>query len=87
MNTGQVVTHSNRTLRKGGKPVTVTVYLPRDMTALQDEIAQVHAEAVISQVNRLTCPVEQKREIVQRVQEKVAQMAVPASDEFEQAVA
>ena len=87
MNSGQAVAHSNRTLRKGGRPVTVTVYGPRDITALQNEMAQVHAEAVIRQVERLACPVEQKREILRRVQERVAQRVASEANRFEQAVA
>gem|GEM_PF-6691406 len=46
--------------------MTVTVYLPRDMSALRDEIALLHAEAVAMQVQHLSCPLEQKRDIIYR---------------------
>ena len=50
--------------------MTVTVYLPQDMSALRGEIAlcdivaHVHAEAAAKQVERLACPLEQKREVL-----------------------
>ena len=47
--------------------MTVTVYLPQDMSALRDEIALIHAEAAAKQVERLACPLEQKREVLRAV--------------------
>ena len=46
--------------------MTVIVYLPQDMSALREEIALLHAEAAAMQVQRLACPLEQKREIISR---------------------
>ena len=44
--------------------MTVTLYLPQDMSALRDEIALIHAEVAAKQVERLACPLEQKREVL-----------------------
>ena len=52
--------------------MTVTVYLPQDMTTLRDEIALIHAEAAAKQVERLACPLEQKREVLKAVGEGVS---------------
>lgn len=55
--------------------MTVTVYLPQDMSALRDEIALLHAEAAAMQVQRLACPAEQKRAVLRVVGEGTAVMA------------
>jgi len=39
------------------------------MSALRDEIALIHAEAAAKHVERLTCPLEQKREVLRAVGE------------------
>ena len=52
---------------EGGGLLTVTVYFPQELTALRDEVALLHAEAVAAQVQRLACPVEQKREMLRTV--------------------
>ena len=56
--------------------MTVTVYLPQDMSALRDEIALIHAEAAAKHVERLACPLEQKREVLRAVGEKGVVMGI-----------
>ena len=50
--------------------MTVTLYLPSDISALRDEIALIHAEAAAKHVERLACPLEQKREVLSAVGER-----------------
>ena len=46
------------------------LYLPKDMAALQKQIAVSHAEVVAKRIAKLSCPVEQKIDILQAVQDK-----------------
>ena len=52
----------------------VTVYLPKNMLELERKIAALHAESVYQQVAKLTCPPEQKLEIIQGVQKKIKKL-------------
>jgi hypothetical protein len=55
--------------------VTIQVFMPQDMTALQRELASVHAELAFNQVNRLTVPLEVKRNIIDAVRDAVLREA------------
>ena len=60
----------------------VTVYLPQNMSALRDEIALLHAEAAAKQVERLACPLEQKREVLRAVEEAAIRRTNDALDKL-----
>lgn len=52
---------------KGGsskKFMNIVTHLPSDLSNLQYNLAQVHAKAIINQINRLDCPYEQKLQII-----------------------
>ena len=51
-------------------PVNLIVYRPRteqEQTELARRIAGIHAETVLRQVQELSCPAEQKRELLDAV--------------------
>lgn len=54
-------------------PVNLIVYRPRteqEQTELARRIAGIHAETVLRQVKELSCPAEQKRELLEGVVEE-----------------
>lgn len=55
-------------------PVNLITYFPRteqEQTELARRIAGIHAETVLRQVQELSCPAEQKRELLDRMIESV----------------
>jgi len=60
--------------------VTIQVFLPQDMASLQRELASTHAELAFNQVNRLTCPLEVKRNIIDAVCDAVLQEPSPEAN-------
>ena len=51
-------------------PVNLIVYRPRteqEQTELARRIAGIHADAVLRQVKELSCPAEQKKELLEGV--------------------
>ena len=57
-------------------PVNLIVYHPRteqEQTELARRIAGIHAETVLRQVQELSCPAEQKRELLEAVVQTAAQ--------------
>ncbi len=40
-----------------------------DKQALRQKVSEVQAEAVIKYISKLTCPLEQKRKLVQSIQD------------------
>ena len=42
----------------------------KDKQALRQKVSEVQAEAVTKYISNLTCPLEQKRKLVQAIQEK-----------------
>lgn len=57
-------------------PVNLIVYRPRteqEQTELARRIAGIHAETVLRQVKELSCPAEQKRELLEAVVQTAAQ--------------
>lgn len=51
-------------------PVNLIVYRPRteqEQTELARRIAGIHAETVLRQVQELSCPAEQKRELLEGI--------------------
>jgi hypothetical protein len=67
--------------------VTITVYLPKDLTQLRREIADIHAEAAAKQMERLACPAAQKQAILQAVNDKVQSETRSVEIEAQRAVA
>lgn len=59
---------------KGGSQLEVFVHYPKqesDKQALQQKVSEVQAEAVIKYISKLTCPLEQKMELVQSIQDTI----------------
>lgn len=55
-------------------PVNLIVYRPRteqEQTELARRTAGIHAETVLRQVKELSCPAEQKKELLERMVESV----------------
>ena len=46
------------------KPMNIVAHLPADLSDLHRSLAEVHANAIVKQINRLDCPYEQKVEIL-----------------------
>lgn len=42
-----------------------------DKQALRQKVSEVQAEAVIKYISKLTCPLEQKMELVQSIQDTI----------------
>lgn len=54
--------------------MTVTVHYPakqEDITALRERVASAHAQAVIHYLHRLSCPDEQKLELVKLIEKSL----------------
>ena len=70
----QVILNINNIARKGVEPILeVIVHYPKqesDKQALRQKVSEVQAEAVTKYSSKLTCPLEQKRKLVQAIQEK-----------------
>lgn len=57
-------------------PVNLIVYRPRteqEQTELARRIAGIHAETVLRQVKELSCPAEQKKELLEAIVQTAAQ--------------
>ena len=46
------------------KPMNIVAHLPANLSDLHRSLAEVHAKAIVKQINRLDCPYEQKVEIL-----------------------
>lgn len=44
--------------------MNIVAHLPADLSDLHRSLAEVHANAIVKQINRLDCPYEQKVEIL-----------------------
>lgn len=59
---------------KGGSQLEVFMHYPvaeEDKQALRQKVSEVQAEAVIKYISKLTCPLEQKMELVQSIQDTI----------------
>ena len=46
------------------KPMNIVAHLPADPSDLHRSLAEVHAKAIVQQINRLDCSYEQKVQIL-----------------------
>jgi hypothetical protein len=59
----------------GGLQMNVIVHYPKkeeDIRELQKRVAEVHAQAVIRTIQALSCPKEQKLELIKDIKQTVA---------------
>lgn len=63
--------------------MNVSVHLPagpEEERELQKRVAEVHSRAILSYVERLECPFEQKKRILKRILEEAKKQAKKAAE-------